>query len=179
MATLADTNIDLAPDTKVRIAMRVGRLPIKSSDYEWLDQRRRIKNKGVVLTMADIEHGGAGYAELDLSVKEDAETYKVFKAWVEEGRDPRIRDLGVKELARDEVPAPLKWWDSANWKTLLADVSRGIRIMPDVDQRKAYVENCVRYEMQRGDKCRKGLVEGLLKIELDGADVNDPMSVPE
>ena len=178
MATLADSGIDLTPDTKVRIAMKVGRLPITAAEHEWLDSRRRVKHEGVVLHMKDIEHGGAGYAELDLSDKNDAAVFKAFKEWYEEGRDPRIRELGVKLLSRDEVPAPLAWWDTAQWKSLLADVSRGIRIMPDVQQRKAYVLNCVKYEQQR-EKPRQGLIDGLLEIELEGMGEHDPMAVPK
>jgi hypothetical protein len=179
LATLADSGVDLTPDTKVRIAMKVGRLPIESSKHEWLDSKRRIKHEGVVLTMTDLEHGGSGYAELDLNDKKDKATYEAFKAWVEDGRDPRIRECGVKELDRDEVPIPLRWWDSAHWKSLLADVSRGVRIMPDAAQRAQYIENCVRYEMQKGADARKGLIDGLMSIDLDVADENDPMSVPK
>lgn len=178
MSTLADTNINLTPDTKVRIAMKVGRLPIEPADFEWLDSKRRVKHAGVVLHMKDADTGGTGYAELDLSKPADKKVYDVFDAWYKDGSDPRIRELGVRLLNRDEIVAPLQWWDTAQWKSLLADVSRGIRIMPDRAQREAYVKQCVKYEMQRGEKARKGLVAGLLDIELDAAGENDPMSVP-
>lgn len=179
MATLADS-IDLSQKNIVRVAMTVGRLPIKSADFEWLDNRRRVKHDGVVLHMKGIENDAPeGYCELDLDRKEDAETYEVLKAWLKEGRDDRIGRCGVKVLKRDEVPAPLQWWDTGQWKSLLADVSKGIRIMPDVEGRKAFVENCVRYEQQKGDKARKGLIDGLLNLELDVTSAGDPMAVPE
>lgn len=179
MATLAD-QIDLTPDTKVRVAMKVGRLPIEPSKFEWLDNKRRIKHDGVVLHMKGLENNSPmGYAELDLDNPKDAATFEILKAWIKDGKDERIRDCGVKILKQDEVPAPLQWWDTANAKSLLADVSKGVRIMPDREQRAKFIEGCVRYEMQKGAKARKGLVDGLMAIELDGVSESDPMSVPE
>jgi hypothetical protein len=178
MGTLKDTDIDLKPDTKVKVAMKVGRLTLDPAVTEWLDARRKVKHKGIVLHMKDVESGGAGYAELDLSRPEDKKVYDTLMEWLEDGTDPRIRDLGIRVLSGDSVPAPLVWWDTAHWKSLLSDVSKGIRIMPDAEQRKRFVESCVRYEMQR-DEPRQGLIDGLLAIELDGVSNSDPMAVPE
>lgn len=178
MTTLKESASDLAPDTKVKIAMKVGRLTLTPANTEWLDSRRKIKHPGVVLHMKDVENGGTGYAELDLSKPADKKIYDAVVEWIEDGDDPRIRELGIKILGKDSVPAPLAWWDTAHWKSLLSDVTGGIRVMPSPEQRRAYVESCVKYELQR-ENPRQGLVDGLMALELDGASDADSMAVPE
>lgn len=176
MSKLKDKGLDLSEGRIVKIAMKCGRLPIQSADHDIIG-RHRVKVPGVVLHMKDIENGGTGYAELDLDNPEDAQVYKVFSEWYEEGRDPRIRTHGVKPIPPDSVPAPMPWWDNSSAQDLLKQVKSGIANMADSGQREAYLIRCVKYESQR-DNPRKTLINSLLDIEIDGASVNDPLAVP-
>lgn len=179
MSKLKEKNLDLSASKIVKIAMKVGRLPITSSSVEWINPTTKIKTKGIVLTMKDIEHGGAGFAELDLNKREDLEIFEAFMEWYNEGSDPRIKQHGVTLLPPDSVAKPMPWWNTkTHWKKLLAQVEQGIRDMDTVVEREAFVEQCVRYESQQ-ENPRKGLIDALLGLELDGVSSADPLAVPD
>jgi hypothetical protein len=176
------TKLKDKPDTIdkniVKIAMKCGRLPIKSAYHKWINAADKVKIPGVVLHMKNIENGGDGYAELDLNDPEDAATYKVFLQWYEEGRDPRIKANGVMLVEADRIARPMPWWDDTKAEDLVKQVADGIDKMRDAGEREAWVRRCVTYEQQR-ETPRKTLISKLLDLELDGVNANDPMAVPD
>jgi hypothetical protein len=116
---------------------------------------------------------------LDLNNPEHLELFEAFLEWYNEGRDPRIKTLGVRLLPPDSVAKPMPWWNTkTQWKKLLSQVENGIRDMDTVAEREAFVEQCVRYESQQ-DNPRKGLIDALMSLELEGSSNEDALAVPD
>jgi len=153
-----------------RIYMSCGRLPIDSAGYEWINPNTRVKKPGTVL-----DAGENGYVELDLRVEKDAELYERFQKWIADGTDDRIVSQNVHELGEGEVKPPFTWWDKTKETDLIKDVLRGVEAMDEQSSRESFIEQCVLYEQQRGDKCRRRLVERLLDLDLEPVS-DDPMN---
>ena len=172
MATLKEINS--GETDVVRIAMKIGKLVIDSSQTEWINPTTKKTIPGIALVMSE-DAGGAplGYAELNLAKKADQEVYKRFKEWIAEDSDERIHELGVREMVVGEYRRPFPWWDTTAADTLLNQVIDGVESLPNIGERKLLVEQCVGYEKQ--NKARKVLVNKLMDIDLDVTAVGDEL----
>ena len=178
MSKISEDMIGTGSGRVVKIAMQVGRLPIKSSSSEWVNPTTRIKHPGIVLHMSGLDQQQpTGYAELNLDDPEDRKVFEAFMEWYEAGTDPRIKTAGVRLLKPDAVPAPMPWWDTTSAKDLLTQVVSGVEAMRTKSERELFIIQCVKYERQR-EKPRQGLIKSLMDIEIDGADTGDELSVP-
>lgn len=135
----------------VRITAKTGRLPIISDDVEWINPTTKRVVPGVVL-----EFGNNGVCELD--PVHDAETIKVVREWLAEGRDPRIVEQGVFEVAGDALLAPFPKWDT----------TEAGKVVEMVDTLGYDPEMCLRYELSRGDDARQKVVKALeLRVDAE------------
>ena len=129
---------------QVQVFARTGRLPLESPwDEPIAPGLPPRKHPGCVLLFED------GVCTLD-PVK-DAEKIKKFRAWMDEGTDPRISQLGIFEVKPDALTPPFPNWDSTNPDKL-----------PEfIEALGLDVERCLRYELQKGDEARPKLVKHL------------------
>lgn len=128
----------------VRITARTGRLPIVSDDVEWINPTTKRVVPGIVL-----EFGNEGVCELD--PQHDADTIKAVREWLNDGRDPRIAEQGVFEVAADALLPPFPNWDT----------TEDSKVVEMADTLGYDPEMCLRYELGRGDKARPKVVKAL------------------
>ena len=147
---------------KVRITARVGRLPIVSDSEKFLAPGVPLeKVPGVVL-----EFGNEGVCELD--PVHDAKTIKVFREWIEDGRDERIAECGVLEIAADALLPPFPAWD-------VTDAGKCVEMVGVLGLDP---EHALRYELGKGDEARSKVVKAL-EARVDTPEEVDPLEEPE
>jgi hypothetical protein len=145
---------------QVQIFARTGRLPIESPWDEPIAPGLPPKrHPGVVLIFDD------GVCTLD--PVRDAATIKKVRAWLDEGTDSRILQLGVMEVAPDAITPPFAKWDAIN---------EG-RCIETVDELGLDVEKCLRYELGKGEDARPKLIKAL-EAKIDEPAVEDDTADP-
>lgn len=146
---------------RVQVFARTGRLPLESPWDEPIAPGLPPKrHPGVVLVPQD------GICTLD-PVK-DAETIKKVQAWLEDGSDPRIAQLGVFIVKPDAIAPPFAKWD---------DLNEG-RCIEAVGELGLDVERCLKYELGKGGTARTKLVKWL-EAQVDAEPVADTDAEPE
>ena len=144
----------------VRVFARTGRLPLKSATKEWIAPGLPPKViPGVSLFFEN------GECVLD-PVRNKAEIDEL-KAWLAEGSDPRIVELGVTIVENAKLLAPpFPAWDVTNES----------KIPEMVETLGLDVERCLKYEASK-DKPRAKLVKAL-EVLLDREPVEDSGDEP-
>ena len=145
----------------VQITARTGRLPIVSESEEWINPTTKRTVPGIILEFED--------GICTLHPVHDAETIKAFREWIEDGRDERIDQVGVMEIAKDALTPPFPRWNITN-ADKLPEMVEALGLDPEL---------CLRYELQKPKGEQRPKLVKALEAKVDAPPVEDAMSEPE